>query len=331
MGKSLVIGVDIGHHSIKAVALKPSKGTLTLVSYQELTIESDIFTDNHMLNYQKIVKKLKELRKGLPLFSRKVALAIPDNAVISKVLQIDSELDQQEREFAIFQAFAHQSPFPIEELNLDFVELAQPSSNNTMASYQVYATKREVVDSRIQAVTKAGYQPILMDMQAHSLVQIWQMASRAYNRFDWLLVDVGLSQSSICIDLQDKPPFCKEIALGTQLIDTDAQFEHLIHGSVERFIFALVEKLQRNLQLLASVHGVTAEGVWLSGGGAATPMLAEEIARRLNLKCELLNPLTLFETSSTKSRADFSTGHAYTTAAGLALRGLDWLENHHAA
>ncbi len=331
MGKSLVIGVDIGHHSIKAVALKPSKSTFTLVSYQELPIEADIFTDNHMLNYQKIVKKLKELRKSLPLFSRKVALAIPDNAVISKVLQIDSELEAQEREYAIFQAFAHQSPFPVEELNLDFVHLNQSSSTQPMSSYQVYATKREVVESRIQAVTKAGYQPVLLDVQAHSLVHIWQMASRTQHKFDWLLVDVGLSQTSVCMDLQDKAPFCKDIALGTQLIDSEAQFDHLIHGSTERFIFALVEKLQRSIQLLTSVHGVAVRGIWLSGGGAVTPMLAEEIARRLGIECELFNPLNLFEARNAKNAANYSSGHVYTTAAGLALRGLDWLEQTHAA
>lgn len=331
MGKSLVIGVDIGHHSIKAVALKPSKGTFTLVSYQELPIEADIFTDNHMLNYQKIVKKLKELRKSLPLFSRKVALAIPDNAVISKVLQIDSDLEGQEREYAIFQAFAHQSPFPVEELNLDYVELKQSSASQAMSSYQVYATKREVVDSRIQAATKAGYQPVLLDVQAHSLVHIWQMASRYQNKFDWLLVDVGLSQTSVCMDLNEKAPFCKDIALGTQLIDSEAQFDHLVHGTTERFIFALVEKLQRNIQLLTSVHGVSVQGIWLSGGGALTPMLAEEVARRLNVECELFNPLSLFEMRSSKKAAGDSNGHTYTTAAGLALRGLDWLEQTHVA
>ncbi|NOI16176.1 type IV pilus assembly protein PilM [Vibrio hepatarius] len=331
MGKSLVIGVDIGHHSIKAVALKPSKGTFTLVSYQELPIEADIFSDNHLLNYQKIVKKLKELRKSLPLFSRKVALAIPDNAVISKVLQIDSELDTQEREFAIVQAFSHQSPFPVEELNLDFIELPKSGSGQTMSSYQVYATKKEVVDSRVQAVTKAGYQPLLVEIQAHSLTHIWQIASRAQQKPNWLLLDVGLSQSSVCMDLQDKAPFCKDIPLGTQLMEGDEQLEHVMHGQSERFVHGLVEKLQRNIQLLTSVHGVEIEGIWLSGGGASVPMLSEEIAKRLHIECEVLNPLNLFDASSAKTNGQLSSGHVYATAAGLALRGLNWMEQTHAA
>ncbi len=133
------------------------------------------------------------------------------------------------------------------------------------------------------------------------------------------------------MDLQDKAPFCKEIALGTQLIENDHQLEHLVHGSTERFIFALVDKLQRNIQMLTSVHGVSVQGIWLAGGGAVTPMLAEEIARRLNTECELFNPLALFERQNNKKSASYSTGHAYATAAGLALRGLDWLEQDHAA
>lgn len=128
MGKSLVTGIDIGHHSIKAAVLKPMGDTYALVGYEELLVTADIFTDNHTLDYQKIVKKLKELKKGLPLFSHKVAIAIPDSAVISKVLQIDSDLEQRELEFAVYQAFSHQSPFPVEELSLDFVKVTEKAS-----------------------------------------------------------------------------------------------------------------------------------------------------------------------------------------------------------
>jgi len=331
MGKSLVIGIDIGHHSIKAVALKPSKGTFNLVGYKEIRIDADIISDNHVLNYQKIVKKLKELRKSLPLFSQNVALAIPDNAVISKVLQIDSGLEGQEREFAIAQAFSHQSPFPIEELSLDFVEIKTSGPNQSMTGYQVYATKLDVVESRVNAASKAGFKPVLLDVQAHSLVHIWQLASVVYDRPDWLLVDIGLSQSSVCMDFKDKAPFSKEIALGTQFIEADENVAHGVHGSTERFIQSLVDKLQRHIQLLTSVSGADIQGIWLSGGGALTPMVAEEINRRLSLECELLNPLNLFAAQSLKKGIDLSNGHIFTTAAGLALRGLDWMERSHAA
>ncbi len=77
MVQSLVMGVDIGHHSIKAVVLKPEGSKYTLLGYKEIRIADDIFADNHALVYQKIVKKLKELKKGLPLLVEKLLLPSP--------------------------------------------------------------------------------------------------------------------------------------------------------------------------------------------------------------------------------------------------------------
>ncbi len=57
MVQSLVMGVDIGHHSIKAVVLKPAGSKYTLLGYKEIRVADDIFADNHALVYQKIVKK----------------------------------------------------------------------------------------------------------------------------------------------------------------------------------------------------------------------------------------------------------------------------------
>ena len=60
-------------------------------------------------------------------------------------------------------------------------------------------------------------------------------------------------------------------------------------------------------------------------------MLAEEISRRLNLPCELFDPLSLLEQKRVKSNNDGRHHYAYSTAVGLALRGLNWLEHKHAA
>ncbi|MCV5920141.1 pilus assembly protein PilM, partial [Escherichia coli] len=63
------------------------------------------------------------MKKELPFGAKRVAISVPDNSVISKKLQIEQSLDESEIEFAVVQAFSHQSPFPVEELSLDFVRL----------------------------------------------------------------------------------------------------------------------------------------------------------------------------------------------------------------
>lgn len=319
MGKSVVTGIDIGYHSIKVVVLKPYKGTFALVGYQELAIESDIFSDNHVLNYQKIVKKLKELRKSLPRFSRKVALALPDNAVISKLLQIDSGVKEQEREYALLEAFSAQSPFPLEELSLDFVETGADSHSQTR-QFQVFATKKELVENRIQVLLGAGFDPFMFDLQAHCLVQIWQLTVSRYRKSDWLLVNIGSQTTTVCIDFSHQAPYCKDIAIGI------SQHEHPADELEE-----LIVRLQRTIQLVNSMHDCEVEGLWLCGEAALITSLLEPISYGLGLECQLLNPFELLKNRVDKKTSSELTGCSFVCATGTALRGLNWLERQGAA
>jgi type IV pilus assembly protein PilM len=180
-------------------------------------------------------------------------------------------------------------------------------------------------------VSKAGYTPVLIDVQAHGLAQLWRQAAQQFQQQQWIVLDVGFSQSSLCIDFDSKPPLYKELPIGTQMIEALTSSEGLRHQSIEQFIYTLIDKLKRQMQLITSMHNTAIEGVWLCGGGAMTPLLAEEINRRLTIPCELLNPLTLLEGGIQQSQGTMLRGYAYATAAGLAMRGIEWLESKHAA
>lgn len=339
MGSSLVTGIDINNHSIKAVVLKPVGELYALVGYKELPITDDIFTDNHTLEYQKTVKKLKELRKGLPFGCRHAAISVPDNTVISKVLQIESELEDREKEFSIYQTFAHQSPFPIEELSLDFVKLDDNRfGKGSTTSYQVYATRKEVVESRSLALTKAGFRPIVVDTQAHGLLNIWQLATRLYpEKQSWMLVDIGVTQTSLGLISQSGVPFFKDIAFGTQALyqgDSGNEVANNFHSAqqTQAFTVSLIEKLKRQLQLYASVNSMQSlKGIWLTGEGAETPLLAEQLERHFQLACESLNPLALFENRASNKRYKSMDRHAFGIAAGMAVSGLKWQGVKHVA
>ncbi|HAS62514.1 MAG TPA: pilus assembly protein PilM [Vibrio sp.] len=332
MSLSFITGIDIGHYSIKAVVIKPVKGTLILSDFRELVIEERIFADNHLLNYQQIVNKLKELRKALPLLSRKVALSVPDSSVISKVLQIDRDLSAQEKEYAIIEAFSHQSPFDIEELSVDYCSLPIIKSSALTEPIQIYATKKEVVNNRIDVCRKAGFKPILLDVHAHGLVRLWQAVAEAQNRGHWLLLEVGHTRSSLVMDFAEQAPWCKELAVGLDIISHSMGEESAMrHDATMHFINTLIERIQRQLQLIGTVEKQQLQGIWLTGGGANTPMLAEELAARLNVDCELFNPLSLFAHSKRVNQQRLSSGYSYACATGLALQGLDWMEQGHAS
>lgn len=330
MSRVSITGIDIGHHSIKAVVLKPKGDGYTLVSFHEVKLSEDIFLDGHILDQEKVLIELKALKKKLPRTGKKIALAIPDSAVISKTLQIEGEIEPSEEEFSVYQAFSHQSPFPVEELSLDFVHTdTKVAGRHTSSSYQVYATKRDLIENRIEIMQKAGFEPVLFDMQTHGLLNLWQWTSKAQSRPNWLLLDIGVTQTTLCIDFVDKAPYYKDIAFGTQQLSAGL----IVRAENEpRPLIEFVERVARQVQLFTSMHGETSVGgIWLSGGGAVTDGLATELIAKLHLPCEVINPFAHFHNRSLKRKRIVSDLQRFSTAAGLALRGLNWLEVQHVA
>ncbi|GLR02459.1 pilus assembly protein PilM [Vibrio hyugaensis] len=335
MDKLLVTGIDIGHNSLKAVVLKPNGNSYALLGYKEIILKEGIVAENNTINHQEIVKTLKEMKKDLPFRANRVAISVPDNAVISKKLQIEQSLEESEKEFAVVQAFSHQSPFPVEELSLDFVLVESEEQMRGTESYQVFATRKDVVETRVEALQKSGLKTVLVDVHSQSLGHIWKLTTERYpDKSKYCLLDIGVLNSSFTMFTEQGELFHKEFVSGTRAasgllhdnpLSDDAQV------MTEQFNRQVVDRVKRQMQLYTSINGSQdIKGIWLSGEGASTPMLAEELSSQLALECELLNPLGLFEMKVSKRKRRAADWQHFTTAAGLAVRGIQWLGGNHA-
>ncbi|MCS0434563.1 type IV pilus biogenesis protein PilM [Vibrio diabolicus] len=330
MDKLIVTGIDIGHNSLKAVVLKPTGNNYALLGYKEILLKEGIVAENNTINHQEIVKTLKLIKKELPFGAKKVAISVPDNSVISKKLQIEQNLEDSEVEFAVIQAFSHQSPFPVEELSLDFVRLRAEDGLRGTDNYQVFATRKDVVDSRVDALQKSGLKPVLVDVHSQSLGHIWKLtADRFPDKNKYCLLDIGTSSSSFTMFTEQGELFHKEFACGTHGANSPVQDDLMSDDAQEKtelFNRQIVERVKRQMQLYTSINGSqNIKGIWLSGEGASTPMLAEELSQQLSLECELLNPLGLFDMKVSKRKRRAADWQHFSTAAGLAIRGIHWL------
>ncbi|SDH33572.1 type IV pilus assembly protein PilM [Vibrio xiamenensis] len=303
MGRSMITGIDLGHRAIRAVTLKPNGNHFLLMDYRELPVEAGIFSDNPKQNYQEIVKKLKELRKGLPLFSRRVSLAVPDNSVINKLIQVDSQLIAPDLEFAIAHALSQQSTLAMDEVEFDYVPVCEPSPLSDHASYQVYATKSDLIENLQTWLRGAGFQPVMLDTKARSLVQLWQLQASIYQRCDYLLLNLEPHQAQLAIDFFDAAPFMRSFAWR----------EH-----------SLVEELKRTIERLLAQHDCSISGVWLCGEAADSETLSLTLSDKLQLPC-IQVALTDLVKQEKALQSSLCLSGAYGLATGLALRAFSWL------
>lgn len=321
MGKSSVTGIDIGHYSIKVAVLKPADEYPLLVGCNEILVSDDIFTDNHTLDYQKIVKKLKEVKKSLPRFYRKAAVSVPDHTVISKIIQIDSHLHYAEESFAVRQTFSQHSPVPVEELSLDFVPIpVEEAQSGLRKTYQIYATRREIAQQRIEAVTEAGFTPVLLDVQHHGLLSLWNCYRQSHPGGSPVLLDMGYSQSTLCFRQAGRPAVAQNLPWGTRMITKEI--------SVDEAGCQLAGLIQRQLKSWHALYGSEpASSLLVCGGGACLPELIRVMEQHLRMACIRLNPFSLIENSGRMKTSGRECSSEFAMVMGLTMRGIQWLEH----
>lgn len=325
-----ITGLDIGHHSIKAVSVRLKKGQLELVACFELLLPESAFIDANTLHIEEIKPYLSQLKKKLKLNQKRIAFSIPDSSIISKVIQIDSQLDEKETEFAIAHTFEQQSSFSQEELSIDYVEIKQRDVLSTqMVTYQIFATRKDVVQSRQNSLKSAGFSPVLADAHSHALLALWQQAVLVYpTNSNWMLVDIGHFQTTFCIAPPTGNFFSKSVAFGASLSvnETEKMEDVPINLSTETKFFAqLFAHIQRQSTLYSSTHHHKVEGIWLTGGGSMIPGLSDLLSYELSLPViELVLP-SLINVSHKKIMQPNKQANQYASALGLALRGVKWL------
>ncbi|MGN2615249.1 type IV pilus biogenesis protein PilM [Aliivibrio fischeri] len=326
-----ITGLDVGHHSIKAVSVRLKKGQLDLVSSFEVLLPESVFVDTNNLNVEELKPYLSRIKKQLKLNQKQVAFSIPDSSITSKVVQIDSQLDERETEFAIAHNFEQHSSFSSDDLNIDYVASEHRGTGSLQTiTYQVFATRKDLVNSRQRCFESAGLKPVLADAHSNALLTLWQRAIAVYpDKKNWMLIDIGYMQTVFCIASPSQHLYSKHISFGAVAQDKEANSINednsidLSAGTL--FIKQLSEHIHRQVTLYSSVNQHKVEGVWITGGGSMLPGLSDSLSYELSLPTVDLNLLSLFQTPKKRVGSFHEQKNQYASALGLALRGIEWL------
>ena len=91
-------------------------------------------------------------------------------------------------------------------------------------------------------------------------------------------------------------------------------------GIAERTVYdSLIEDMRRSLRFYAKQTGQSFFlKIFLTGGAAGTPGLAQEVNEKLNIECAVFDP---FESMVGADDVSISNPSQYTTALGLGIRG----------
>jgi type IV pilus assembly protein PilM len=208
-------------------------------------------------------------------------------------------------------------PFDMESVELDF-QILDPDASGMDMTVLLVAAKRDLIESKMRLLSDAGLSPSIVDVDAFALHNAFELNHPNAMNGVVGLINIGHEVTNINILDDGVPILTRDITVGTRRFREDLmrerglgadEAENLLQGydrspHLDAIIEGRGEEIAVGVERAAaflsssSRSGGQMRAVYLCGGGARVPGLAEALGKRLRLSVQLANPLANIRVAS---------------------------------
>ena len=356
--KPEAFGLDISDLSIKTVHLAKKGTGFELISFGEMPIKEGTIRGGEIKNEKSLVAAIKQAMaevKGKKIKTKNVIASLPEEKAFLQVIQMP-RLPEEDLKSAIIYEAENYIPLPIEEVYLD-AQIILPLKNH-LDHYDVLiaALSKKTVDSYFSCIEKAGLKPLVLEIESLAIARALVKDGLAQSPL--LLIDFGATRTSFIVFSGTTVRFTSSIPVSSQkLTEAIAHSLKIDLATAEKIkikygleaktkkesseifdalippLTDLVEQIKKHLSFYQShvshehlsSDSMGIEKILLCGGGANLKGLVDFLSSEFGLSVELGNPLIniLKEDTKVMLGLTFEKSLGYTTALGLALRGVE--------
>ena len=341
-----LVGVDISSTTVKLLELSVKNGRYWVESYAVMPLPENSVVEKSILNPEEVADALERVVNLANPHTTHVAIAVPTSMVIHKIIEMDADMSDEEREVQIRMDAEQYIPFPLDEVSLDFEVLPDRLANPNRVNVLLVATRTENVDTRVEVLELAGLVAKVADVESYAM-------ERAFSVFaDTLpmgantvgILDIGHTMTTLSVMQKGKIIYTREQVFGGRQLTQDVQsryglsFEEAGRAKKERtlpddydtevlepFLDAVVQQAARSLQFFFSSSQFNEiDHILLAGGIANIPGLAKLLQQKLGYRVTIANPfLQMGFSPQIDIKKIENDASSLMVACGLALRSFD--------
>ncbi len=345
-----ILGIDISSTSIKLLELGRAGDRFRVEHYHVEPLPMNSVVEKNIADVEAVGDAIARAVSRTGTSTKTAAVAVSGSSVITKIIQMEEGLDEDEMENQIRVEADQYIPYPLDEVSIDF-EIQGPAENvPDRVDVLLAACRTETIELRVDALEIAGLNPKVVDVEAYamerafSLINASLLEDGAEEPETVAVVDIGASMTMLNVLHQGQNLYNREQLFGGRQLTEEIQRRYGL--SVEEaglakkqgglpddyesevlapFKEAVVQQVSRSLQFFfSSSHYNSVDHIVLAGGTAAMDGLDAVIAEKLNTPTTVANPFYDMSISSkVRSAALASDAPAFMIACGLALRGVD--------
>lgn len=343
-----VLGIDISSGSIKVIELSGRNGVHCVEGYGCTALPPDAVDGHEIKDVGAVADCIRQLLSKERMSSKFASIALPDSAVISKVLQVSDGLDQQEiEEFILMEADKH-IPYPIDEINMDFELVGRSAKNPSMNDVLLVASRSENVNSRVEAATKAGLTVKSVDVESFAIERTISLLTKELpaDKQDTVVavIDINEEFANLFVLSDMKLVYTREDEFGTKQLINDIinqygvsmdEASQIRSGKtrpddyeekiVNPFVETLIVYVKRSLQFFFSTsHHAAIDYIFLAGGVSSISNLAMRVQEGTDIPTKIANPVQDMILSNTVNSSNLVVdAPSLLIACGLALRKIE--------
>ncbi len=341
-----LIGVDISSTSVKVLELSVKNNRYWVESYALVPLPEGSVVEKNILNPEAVGDALERAVNLANVQSTDVALAVPTSMVITKIIEMDVDMNDDEREIQIRDDAEQYIPFPLDEASLDFEVLPDRLANPNRVNVLLVATRIENVEARAEALELGGLMPKIADVESFAIENAFKVFSdtlpMGVNTVG--ILDIGHTMTTLSVMQNNKVIYTREQVFGGKQLTQEIQnryglsFEEAGRAKksrtlpddydievLEPFLEAVVQQAARSLQFFFSSSQFNEiDHILLAGGNANIPGLAKLLQQKLGYRVTIANPfLQMGFSPQIDIKKIENDASSLMVACGLALRSFD--------
>lgn len=342
-----LLGIDISSTSVKLLELSYSGGRYKVEAYAAEPLPPNAVVERNIVELedvgQALAKALAKARTG----ARSAAVAVAGSAVITKTVEMDGGLSDEELENQLKIEADQYIPYPLEEVALDF-EVTGPSRRNPeRVDVLLAACRRENVEVREAALALAGLTAKVVDVEAYALERAYGLLQEQIGDNGSMTVavlDIGATVTTLSVLHEGRTIYSREQLFGGLQLTEEIQRRYGLsweeaglakkkgglpedyeNDVLTPFKESIVQQVSRALQFFfASGQFHDVDCIVLAGGTSSIPGLDRLVQQKVGTRTVVANPFADMVLSNKVNPSVLaSDAPALMIACGLAMRSFN--------
>jgi len=345
---NILLGLDISSTSVKLLELSKSGTRYRVESYGVEPLPPNAVVEKNISDVEGVGDAVKRLVTRAKANSRTCAVAVAGSAVITKTIEMDAALSDDEMENQITVEADQYIPYPLDEVAIDFEVIGLSEDVSDQVEVLLAACRRENVELREAALELGGIKPRVVDIEAHAMKRAFELVQPQLgdNPEDLVvaIIDIGATMTTLSVLAEDKSIYTREQLFGGKQLTEEIQRRYGLSFEeaglakkrgglpddyeqevLQPFKEAVLQQVTRSLQFFfSSSQYDDVDYIVLAGGTASIEGMGEMIETKLGTPTIIANPfLDMALAGKVDSTALANDAPAMMIACGLAMRSFE--------